>query len=53
MHIESAHNVLPCASVSNNKVDDRRRYPSSAPASIAPPNSASQVNINKVIIITK
>ncbi|KAL4121264.1 hypothetical protein QTP88_013811 [Uroleucon formosanum] len=42
MHIESAHNVLPCASISNNKVDDRRRYPSSAPASIAPPNSASQ-----------
>ncbi|XP_050420492.1 cytospin-A [Adelges cooleyi] len=41
MHIESARNVLSC-SVSNNKVDDRRRYPSSAPASIAPPNSASQ-----------
>jgi len=53
MHIESAHNVLPGASISNNKVDDRRRYPSSAPASIAPPNSASQVSISKGFIITK
>lgn len=53
MHIESAHNVLPGASISNNKVDDRRRYPSSAPASIAPPNSASQVSISKEFIITK
>lgn len=51
MHIESTRNVLACASVSNNKVDDRRRYPSSAPASIAPPNSASQVSI--IIIIYK
>ncbi|VVC44269.1 Calponin homology domain [Cinara cedri] len=41
MHIENARNcVLVCTP--NNKVDDRRRYPSSAPASIAPPNSASQ-----------
>ncbi|XP_025418913.1 cytospin-A isoform X2 [Sipha flava] len=42
MHIESTRNVLSCTSISNNKTDDRRRYPSSAPASIAPPNSASQ-----------
>jgi len=49
MHIESAHSVLPCATISNSKVDDRRRYPSSAPASIAPPNSASQVSTSKVI----
>jgi len=53
MHIENAHNVLPCASISNNKVDDRRRYPSSAPASIAPPNSASQVIIGEEFIFTK
>lgn len=49
MHIESTRNVLACASVSNNKVDDRRRYPSSAPASIAPPNSASQVSSSIII----
>lgn len=48
MHIESTRNVLSCTSITNNKADDRRRYPSSAPASIAPPNSASQVNFNKV-----
>lgn len=49
MHIESTRNVLSCTSISNSKTDDRRRYPSSAPASIAPPNSASQVSIIKVI----
>lgn len=49
MHIESTRNVLSCSTISNNKADDRRRYPSSAPASIAPPNSASQVSVNKII----
>jgi len=47
MHIESTRNVLSCTSVSNNKVEDRRRYPNSAPASIAPPSSASQVCVNR------
>jgi len=47
VNLASARNVLACTSASNNKVDDRRRYPSSAPASIAPPNSASQVSIIK------
>ncbi|XP_050544018.1 cytospin-A-like isoform X2 [Daktulosphaira vitifoliae] len=42
MHIESARNVLSCTSIPNNKVDDRHRHPNSAPASIAPPISASQ-----------
>lgn len=50
MHLESSVHVLSCTPVSN-KVDDRRRYPSSAPASIAPPNSASQVNIFKIICV--
>jgi len=47
VNLANARNVLACTSASNNKVDDRRRYPSSAPASIAPPNSASQVSIIK------